>query len=55
MATKITNPIKREVEINGEAHTVEIGPGGVIVTKKRHRKGRSHSWAELAPKPDGAE
>ena len=51
MTTKIDKPIRREIEINGEAYTVVITPQGVRLTRKRFRSGRVVSWKAIL---DGA-
>lgn len=47
MATKLEKAINREVEIDGEPHTVSLSPEGVRITKKRFRSGVSVSWSDL--------
>jgi hypothetical protein len=37
MATKITVPLKREVEIDGKPYTLAIATTGITLTEKRHR------------------
>lgn len=48
MTTKLDAPIRREVVINGEPHTVVISSAGVIITKKRARAGYEYTWRSLA-------
>jgi hypothetical protein len=47
VATKLTKPIRREVEIEGEIFTVVITPEGLKVTRKRRRSGLALSWRAL--------
>lgn len=47
MTTKLDTPIRREITINGELHTVVISGAGIILTKKRARAGIEVSWAKL--------
>jgi hypothetical protein len=47
MTTKLDKPIKREVAINGEPHTVTISSAGIVITKKRFRRGPEFSWKQL--------
>ncbi|HEU4699806.1 MAG TPA: hypothetical protein VFS40_11545 [Gemmatimonadales bacterium] len=48
MATKLDKTIKREIELDGRAYTVQIAPEGVKLTPKGARNGREMSWRELA-------
>lgn len=47
MATKLDKPIRRELEVDGEAYTITISPEGVRVTRKGHRKGHELSWRSI--------
>ena len=47
MPLPLDKTLKREVLIDGVAHTVTIGPRGVKVTPKGFRKGRGLSWREI--------
>lgn len=47
MATKLDKTIKREIELDGQAFMVAIGPEGVKLTQKGFRKGREMSWRQL--------
>ena len=44
MTTKLTKPIRREVEIDGETYTLTISAEGVRLTRKRFRSGKALSW-----------
>lgn len=44
MTTRLTTPLRREIEIDGEPFTVTITPDGVRLTRKRFRTGRAMSW-----------
>lgn len=48
MTVKLDKPIRREIVINGETHTVVISSAGVIITKKRARAGVEYGWKSLA-------
>lgn len=48
MAPRRTDPIKREVELDGQPYTVTIGPEGVHIAPKGKRKGHGLSWRSLA-------
>jgi hypothetical protein len=45
--TKLEKPLRREIDINGEAHVVVISPEGLKLTAKGKRRGHEHTWAEL--------
>jgi hypothetical protein len=47
MTTKLTVPLRREIEIDGEAFTVTISGDGLRLTRKRHREGLVMSWRTL--------
>lgn len=48
MATKLTKPLRREVDINGEPHTLVVSDAGLILTKKRLRNGVQLTWKQIA-------
>jgi hypothetical protein len=48
MAPRLTEPIKREVELDGQLYTVALGPEGVHIAPKGKRKGHELSWRDLA-------
>ena len=47
MTTRLTTPLRREIEIAGEPFTVTISAEGVRLTRKRFRSGRMLSWRAL--------
>ena len=47
MAVKLEKTIKRELDLDGRAYTVSIGPEGVKVVEKGKRKGREISWRAI--------
>jgi len=47
MAVKLEKSIKRELEFEGRAYTIQIAPEGVKVTEKGKRKGREISWRAI--------
>lgn len=47
MTTKLTEPLRREIDIDGEPFTVVITPRGVRISRKRFRQGRAISWTAL--------
>ena len=44
MTTKLTEPLRREIEIDGEPYTVLLTPLGIRLSRKRFREGRSVTW-----------
>jgi len=47
MTTKLTEPLRREIEIDGEAYTVLLTPQGLRLSRKRFRQGRHVSWRAI--------
>lgn len=47
MTTKLTAPLKREIDIDGDAYTVLLTKTGVRLTRKRFRQGPELSWRAL--------
>jgi hypothetical protein len=47
MTTKLTTPLKREIEIDGEAYTLTIAPDGLRLVRKGRRKGHALAWRAL--------
>ncbi len=47
MTTRLTEPLRREIEIDGEAYTIVITPSGVRLTRKRFRDGPFLSWKAM--------
>lgn len=47
MATPLTKPIKRELELDGKLYTVTISPDGVKVVEKGKRRGQELSWQSI--------
>ena len=47
MTTKLTEPLKREIEIDGEAYTVLLTPRGLRLSRKRFRQGRLVAWRTI--------
>jgi len=48
MPPRLNEPIKREVELDGQLYTVTIGPHSVHIAPKGKRKGHELSWQDLA-------
>ena len=47
MTTRLTEALRREVEIEGQAYTILITPSGVRLTRKRFREGTFVTWKAL--------
>lgn len=47
MPTKLDKPLKRELDIDGEAYTLTVDPDGLKLTRKGKRKGQELSWRSL--------
>ena len=47
MTTKLTQPFKRELDINGEKYTITVSPEGFKLVLKGKRKGVELAWASL--------
>ena len=48
MPQRLTEPLKREIELDGQPYTVTLGPDGVHIAPKGKRKGHEVSWRDLA-------
>lgn len=55
MTTKLTKPIRREIEIDGEPYTLTVSPDGVRLTRKRFRSGKALSWRAFLEGQAGVE
>ena len=47
MTTKLHQPFKRELEVNGEKYTLTVSPDGFKLVTKGKRKGVELSWASI--------
>ena len=47
MTTRLTDPLRREIEIDGEPYTILLTPTGVRLSRKRFREGRIVTWRAL--------
>ncbi len=47
MATKLDKPLKRELDVNGEAYMLTISPEGLKLVPKGKRNGRELAWKDL--------
>jgi hypothetical protein len=50
MTTRLLEPIRREIEIDGEPYTIVVTPVGVRLSRKRFRNGRFMAWKDLRDK-----
>jgi hypothetical protein len=47
MTTKLDKPLKRELDVDGEAYVLVISPEGLKLTRKGRRKGQELAWKDL--------
>ena len=47
MATKLEKPLKRELDVGGEAYMLTISPEGLKLVPKGKRKGQELTWEDL--------
>jgi len=47
MTTKLTTPIKREIDIDGDKYTLTVTPEGFKLVLKGRRKGIEIAWNAL--------
>lgn len=47
MTLKLTRPLRREIDIDGEPFTIVVSADGIRLTRKRFRSGRALSWRAL--------
>ena len=47
MTTKLQQPFKRELDLNGEKYTITVTPEGFKLVVKGKRKGIELTWASL--------
>jgi hypothetical protein len=47
MTTKLTAPLKREIEIDGEPYTLTVSPTGLRLVRKGRRTGAGLEWRAL--------
>jgi len=47
MATKLEGPLKRELEVAGEAYILTIDADGLKLVPKGRRKGQELAWKDL--------
>jgi len=47
MTTKLVEPLKREIEVDGVPYTLTITPRGLALVVKGRRKGYELAWSAL--------
>ena len=47
MTTKLDGPLRREVDIKGQAYTLTVDPDGLKLVPKGRRKGLELQWTAL--------
>ena len=47
MTTKLDGPLRREVDVDGQAYTLTLDPEGLRLVPKGRRKGLELRWSEL--------
>ena len=47
MTTKLQQPFKRELDLNGEKYTITVTPEGFKLVVKGKRKGIELTWASI--------
>jgi len=47
MTTKLDKPLKRELDVDGEAYILVISAEGLKLTRKGRRKGQELAWKDL--------
>jgi hypothetical protein len=45
--TPLDKPLKRQIDVEGQAFTVTLDATGIKITKKAHRNGIEVRWADL--------
>jgi hypothetical protein len=45
--TPLDKPLKRQIDVEGQAFTVTMDATGIKITKKAHRNGMEVRWADL--------
>jgi hypothetical protein len=45
--TPLDKPLKRQIDVEGQAFTVTLDASGIKITKKAHRNGIEVRWADL--------
>ncbi|GLQ51151.1 hypothetical protein ACFFJT_08085 [Dyella flava] len=51
--TPLDKPLKRQIDIQGQAFTVTMDATGIKITRKAHRNGIEVRWADLIKNDPG--
>ncbi|GAB6194725.1 hypothetical protein [Lysobacter xanthus] len=47
MTTKLDGPLRRELEVDGQAYTLTVDPDGLRLVQKGRRKGLELRWTDM--------
>jgi hypothetical protein len=47
MTTTLDKPLRREIDVEGQAYTVVLDAQGIKITRKAHRKGVELKWSDV--------
>jgi hypothetical protein len=47
MTTKLSKPLKREIDFDGAPYVVTLSSDGIKIVEKGKRKGQEMTWGEL--------
>lgn len=47
MVTRLDKPLRREIDVNGEAYVLTISTDGLKLVRKGKRKGQELAWKDL--------
>lgn len=47
MTTTLDKPLRREIDVEGQAYTVVFDAQGIKITRKAHRKGVELRWSDM--------
>ncbi|GLQ95473.1 hypothetical protein [Dyella acidisoli] len=54
MTTTLDKPLRREIDVEGQAYTVVLDAQGLKITRKAHRKGIELKWTDMINGDAGA-
>ena len=47
MTTTLDKPLRREIDVEGQAYTVVLDAQGIKITRKAHRRGIELKWSDM--------
>jgi hypothetical protein len=47
MTTTLDKPLRREIDVEGQAYTVVLDAQGIKITRKAHRRGVELKWTDM--------